>query len=48
MTVYPTPHFEKLKATLENDKLPADDKSQVEKAIEHYVQLMKLTISPHG
>jgi len=38
VTVYPTPHFEKLKATLENDKLPADDKSQVEKAIEHYVQ----------
>jgi DNA modification methylase len=38
MRVYPTPHFEKLRATLENDKLPADDKPQVEKAIKHYEQ----------
>ncbi len=38
MIVYPTPHFEKLKATLENDKLPLDDKPQVEKAIKHYRQ----------
>jgi hypothetical protein len=36
--IYPTPHFEKLKTTLENDKLPADDKPQIEKAIKHYKQ----------
>jgi hypothetical protein len=35
---YPTPHFEKLKATLASDKLPANDKPQVEKAIENYKQ----------
>lgn len=38
MRTYPTPHLEKLKATLVNEKLPPDDKPQVEKAIEHYEQ----------
>lgn len=37
-TKYPTPHLEKLKATLVSDKLPLRDKPQVEKAIEHYYQ----------
>ncbi len=32
MKTYPTPHLEKLKATLLNDKLPPADKPQVEKA----------------
>lgn len=35
---YPTPHFDKLKATLENEKLPLEDKPQVEKALAHYTQ----------
>lgn len=38
MKAYPTPHLDKLKATLINDKLPPGDKPQVEKAIEHYEQ----------
>ena len=38
MKSYPTPHLDKLKATLANDKLPPGDKPQVEKAIEHYEQ----------
>ncbi|MEO8972157.1 MAG: Bpu10I family restriction endonuclease [Ktedonobacteraceae bacterium] len=38
MSAYPTPHFEKLKATLASNKLPANDKPQVEKAIENYEQ----------
>ena len=38
MKPYPTPHLDKLKATLVNDKLPPGDKPQVEKAIEHYEQ----------
>jgi Bpu10I restriction endonuclease len=36
LSTYPTPHFEKLKATLASDKLPADDRPQIEKAIENY------------
>lgn len=35
---YPTPHFEKLKATLASDKLPFNDKPQIEKAIKSYEQ----------
>ena len=33
---YPTPHYEKLIATLNSDKLPDDDKPRVEAAIERY------------
>jgi Bpu10I restriction endonuclease len=33
---FPTPHLEKLGATLENEKLPAADKPRIEEAIEHY------------
>jgi hypothetical protein len=35
---YPTPHYEKLNATLNSDKLPQDDKPRVEMAIERYEQ----------
>ncbi len=38
MSTYPTPHLDKLRATLTNDKLPSGDKPQVEKAIEDYEQ----------
>ena len=38
MSNYPTPHFEKLKATLASDKLSFDDKPQIEKAINNYYQ----------
>ncbi len=38
LSTYPAPHFEKLKATLASDKLPANDKPQIEKAIENYKQ----------
>ncbi len=38
MLVYPTPHFEKLVATLANDKLPQKDKAHIEEAIQHYKQ----------
>jgi Bpu10I restriction endonuclease len=38
LRTYPTPHLDKLQATLLNDKLPPDDRPQVEKAIEHYEQ----------
>jgi DNA modification methylase len=31
-----TPHFDKLKAVLENNKLPLEDRPQVEKTIKHY------------
>ena len=33
---YPTPHGDKLRALLENDKLPADDQLRVRAAIERY------------
>jgi hypothetical protein len=33
---FPTPHLEKLNATLENDKLPVSDKPRITKAIEVY------------
>jgi hypothetical protein len=33
---YPTPHFEKLGATLANDKLPRSDRPRVEAAIDRY------------
>ena len=33
---YPTPHGDKLQALLENEKLPADDRPRVEKAIDRY------------
>jgi hypothetical protein len=32
----PTPHFEKLVATLANDKLPASDRPRIEQAIDRY------------
>ena len=50
MKTYPTPHLEKLKATLVSDKLPPRDKPQVEKAIAHYYQWiadMEAVISSH-
>ena len=36
MTTLPTPHLEKLNATLENDKLPRQDKSRIEAAVKRY------------
>lgn len=33
---YPTPHGDKLEALLENEKLPADDRPRVERAIDRY------------
>ncbi len=33
---YPKPHFKKLEALLKNDKLPPDDKDQVDHAVEKY------------
>ena len=33
---YPTPHGDKLRALLENDKLPRNDRSRVKIAIERY------------
>jgi len=36
MTVYPTPHLDKLNATLANEKLPPDDKPRIERAIERH------------
>lgn len=36
--VYGTPHYEKLVATLHNDKLPADDQARVLHALERYRQ----------
>ena len=33
---YPTPHGDKLRALLENDKLPAQDRPRVENAIDNY------------
>lgn len=36
MQTYPTPHLEKLKATLASDKLPSGDKLQVEQTIIAY------------
>jgi hypothetical protein len=41
MIIYPSPHLEKLEATLTNDKLPKGDRSQIEKAIGHYKQWIK-------
>ncbi|MGH2508597.1 MAG: hypothetical protein ACRDHZ_14530 [Ktedonobacteraceae bacterium] len=38
MIAYPTPHLEKLEATLTNEKLPQRDKPQVEQATQHYHQ----------
>jgi SAM-dependent methyltransferase len=38
MIVYPTPHREKLEATLTNDKLPKRDEPHIEEAIQHYKQ----------
>lgn len=36
MTNYPTPHYEKLLALLENEKLPLNDKQRLQQAIEYY------------
>ncbi|MGB8347715.1 MAG: Bpu10I family restriction endonuclease [Ktedonobacteraceae bacterium] len=41
MTAYPTPHLEKLRAILDSDKLPPNDKVQVKRAIEYYEQWIK-------
>jgi hypothetical protein len=38
---FPTPHLEKLNATLANDKLPEVDKPRIEQAIEQYRQWIK-------
>lgn len=38
MINYPTPHLEKLKATLENEKLPKHDNPRILEAIERYKQ----------
>src|SRR5437867_2553929 len=51
---YPTPHYEKLVATLNSDKLPDDDRPRVAQAVEHYKQwiieldaIMASTNEPH-
>lgn len=36
MSSFPTPHLEKLQATLSNDKLPASDKPRIQRALERY------------
>ena len=36
MSKNPTPHFEKLTAALQNEKLPARDKPRIEAAVERY------------
>lgn len=36
MASYPAPHYEKLLALLNNEKLPSDDKLRVEEAIKYY------------
>lgn len=41
MTQFPTPHLEKLSATLENEKLPARDKPRVQAAIDRYQQWIR-------
>jgi hypothetical protein len=38
LATYPTPHLDKLRAILASDKLPPDDKMQVERTIEYYQQ----------
>jgi len=38
MSSYPTPHLEKLNATLINDKLPAKDVPRIKDAINRYSQ----------
>ena len=40
----PTPHFDKLRALLENDKLPGDDRARVDAAIRRYHEWI-LTLS---
>ncbi|ESQ15656.1 MAG: Bpu10I family restriction endonuclease [Thiohalocapsa sp. PB-PSB1] len=37
----PTPHFDKLNALLDNDKLPGDDKERIDHAIEKYHEWIK-------
>ncbi len=41
MEIVKTPHYDKLKATLENNKLPRSDKVLLKKAIEKYSQWIK-------
>ncbi|MEA3338987.1 MAG: hypothetical protein U9R15_03380 [Chloroflexota bacterium] len=36
MNNLPTPHGDKLRALLSNEKLPSDDQPRVQRAIEHY------------
>ncbi len=38
---FPTPHLDKLKAVLENEKLPPKDADRVKKAITFYEQWIK-------
>lgn len=50
MNTFPTPHLEKLTATLANEKLPTADKPGIERALEQYrkwtVDLDSITGSP--
>jgi hypothetical protein len=48
MTTYPTPHLEKLNATLENEKLPDEDKPRIEAAISRYREWIKALDAVHG
>jgi hypothetical protein len=41
MSTNPTPHFEKLTAALQNEKLPARDKPRIEATIERYHAWLK-------
>ncbi|MDO8682154.1 MAG: Bpu10I family restriction endonuclease [Armatimonadota bacterium] len=38
MISFPTPHLEKLNATLENEKLPSSDKLRIKQALDRYYQ----------
>jgi hypothetical protein len=48
MSIKPTTHLEKLRATQENEKLPASDRRRIEEAIERYYQWIKAMSSVHG
>lgn len=46
--IYPTPHLEKLNATLANEKLPPHDKPRVEAAVRKYQEWIKALNSVSG
>lgn len=48
MTIYPTPHLEKLAATLANDKLPEGDKPRIQASIQKYQSWIKALDSVPG